>query len=343
MQIKQNANRATNLVKQLLAFSRQQNLQPKIIKLIDVISELSALINRLIGAGIELKIQHEHDLWPIKADEGQLEQVIINLVVNARDAMNGKGKLTIKTANFISERDIPVGHDVMNAGKYVRIDIEDTGEGIEPQNLEHIFEPFFSTKEMGAGTGLGLSTAYGIIKQTGGFIGVKSKIGQGSTFSIYIPPTCEKVTDPQPNKLYNVEDLTGKERILFVEDEDAVRTFSARALRDKGYDVIEAVSGDQALCLIENGSRFDLIITDVVMPKMDGSTLSRRIYALDPDARIIFISGYSEDTFRDQLTKGQVIHFLQKPFNIKELASKVKEVLNTHRTSKQGSGICQIK
>lgn len=329
IQIKQNANRAANLVRQLLAFSRQQNLQPKIINITDVLAELSALLRRLIGANIDMRLNHGRDIWPIWADISQLEQVIINMVVNARDAMEkiSNGSLIINTSNLKISSPLHLPHDIVPPGDYVLIEVIDNGHGIAPENIEHIFEPFFSTKEVGAGTGLGLSTVFGIVKQTEGYITVDSTVNKGTHFKIYIPRYMgeeQKIVTVQ--ETVN-QDLTGSETILLVEDEDAVRLFSSRALRDKGYTVIEAESGDVALDIVEKGGKFDLLITDVVMPKMDGPTLCNKILKIYPNLKTIFISGYTEDTFRKNLGHNSNIHFLQKPFTLKDLAEKIKEVL----------------
>ena len=330
MQIKQNANRAANLVRQLLAFSRQQTLQPKVLNVTDILAELTHLLRRLIGESIELKLVHGRDLGAVKADQGQLEQVIINLAVNARDAMAEGGQLTITTANVPIERDVKHKGEVMPAGDYVRIEVADTGCGIREDLLDRIFEPFFSTKEVGAGTGLGLSTVYGIVKQTGGFVFVKSREGRGTNFSIFLPHHLAAKGEAPPLGAGGEEsrDLTGIGTVLLVEDEDGVRAFSARALRNKGYDVLEARSGDAALeVLNENQKPIDLLITDVVMPKLDGPTLVREVRETRPDLKVIFISGYTEDTFRKRLGEEAGIHFLPKPFSLRQLAGKVKEVM----------------
>lgn len=327
MQIKQNANRAANLVRQLLAFSRQQTLQPKVVHITDNLADLSTLLRRLIGAGIELKMIHGRDLWTVKVDVSQLEQVIINLVVNARDAISSGGTLTIRTSNFQCLKQQRMGHELVAKGDYVMIEVIDTGHGISPEHLEHIFEPFFSTKEVGEGTGLGLSTVYGIVKQTGGFVLVDSTPHEGTTFKILLPRFDGEEEAHTPHVETPSGDLTGGGTILLVEDEDAVRMFSARALREKGYRVIEADSGESALDILNNGEQFDLLVTDVVMPKMDGPTLSKKIRDLYPDTKTIFISGYTEDTFRKNLDHNAKIHFLPKPFTLKDLALKVKEVL----------------
>jgi two-component system cell cycle sensor histidine kinase/response regulator CckA len=334
MQIKQNANRAANLVRQLLAFSRQQQLQPRILNITDVLAELSNLLRRLIGENIELKMTHGRDLGLIKVDQGQLEQVIINLAVNARDAMSGGGRLTIQTSNVSTNEPTRREHEEMPPGEYVAIEVLDTGTGIPKENLARIFEPFFSTKEVGSGTGLGLSTVYGIVRQTGGFIFVDSVPGEGAKFTIYLPRhqaakaagvTAEAESEARER---SAGDLTGTGTILLVEDEDAVRVFSARALRNKGYQVLEARSGEAALSVLNSETnRIDLLVSDVVMPHMDGPTLIRHVRDKRPDMKVIFISGYTEDKFRDQIDAGEHIHFLPKPFSLKQLAGKVKEVL----------------
>jgi two-component system cell cycle sensor histidine kinase/response regulator CckA len=337
MQIKQNANRAANLVRQLLAFSRQQTLQPRIIDITDVLVELSHLLRRLIGENIELRMVHGRDLGLAKVDQGQLEQVIINLAVNARDAMMEGGTLTIRTSNVSQASAVRREHEVMPPGDYVLVEVADTGVGIPKTNLVRIFEPFFSTKEVGSGTGLGLSTVYGIVKQTGGFIFVDSAPDHGAVFQIYLPR--HYATEGSLNERAEAEadtaevapakDLTGIGTVLLVEDEDPVRIFGARALRNKGYKVIEAKSGEDALDTIrDGGEKIDLLITDVVMPRMDGPALIREVRETHPDLKVIFISGYTEDSFRQRLDSDSEIHFLPKPFSLKQLAGKVKEVIS---------------
>ena len=331
MQIKQNANRATNLVRQLLAFSRQQTLQPKRLDVTDVLAELSYLLRRLIGENIELKMVHGRDLGRVRGDQGQLEQVIINLAVNARDAMAGGGTLTIRTRNVAGTEAYRHGHDLLPSGDYVLIEVIDSGEGIPKAHIGRIFEPFFSTKEVGSGTGLGLSTVYGIVKQTGGFIFVDSAPTEGARFSIFLPRNRE--ADGEPAQSIDRADaapldLSGAGTVLLVEDEDPVRMFGARALRNKGYKVYEAKSGQSALEVMGSvEDKIDLIITDVVMPQMDGPTLIMRVRETAPETKIICISGYAEDAFRKRLDRSADIHFLPKPFSLNQLAGKVKEVL----------------
>ena len=329
MQIKQNANRAANLVRQLLAFSRQQTLQPKVLDLTEVIAEISHLLRRLIGANIELAIVHDRDLRLVRADQGQIEQVIINLAVNARDAMTGGGKLTIRTRNVTLDEPIAHGEERVPVGDYVVVSVEDSGTGIAAEHLSRIFEPFFSTKAVGSGTGLGLSTVFGIVKQTGGFIFVDSTVGKGTTFTIYLPAWREArgvVTAARPAE--RPRDLTGVGTVLLVEDEDAVRLFGARALRNKGYKVVEAANGEAALELLGAPEQpIDLMVTDVVMPQMDGTQLIKLARDKRPTLKIVCISGYAEETFRQRLDTATDIHFLPKPFTLDQLAGKVKEVL----------------
>jgi two-component system cell cycle sensor histidine kinase/response regulator CckA len=331
MQVKQNANRAANLVRQLLAFSRQQTLRPTVLSVTDVLQELMHLLRRLIGENIQLDVIHGRSLWEVKVDQGQLEQVIINLAVNARDAMaEGGGELAIRTSNQQLTRPLKREGETVPPGDYVRIEVADSGCGIAQENLDRIFEPFFSTKEVGAGTGLGLSTVYGIVKQTGGFILVDSAPGVGTNFQIYLPRHQQTAGEAVAAKSAQsqVTDLTGMGTLLLVEDEDAVRAFSARALRKKGYDVLEASSGEHALDVMEQqGDKVDLLITDVVMPNLDGPALVRRVRETHPDVKVIFISGYTEDSFRRNLGEESDIHFLGKPFTLKQLAGMVKDVL----------------
>lgn len=338
MQIKQNANRAANLVRQLLAFSRRQTLQPKTLEITDVLAELANLVRRLIGENIELKMVHGRDVGAIKADQGQLEQVIINLAVNARDAMNEGGILTIQTsmasipANYQPAKELiaPLEEDSqMPEGQYVLVEVIDTGTGIPHHLVQKIFEPFFSTKEIGSGTGLGLSTVYGIIKQTGGFVFVESREGVGTRFKIYFPAqqsTAEKApADEQVER--HTPDLTGQCTILLVEDETPVRLVASRALRNKGYNVLEADCAERGLELIEeHNGQFDLIITDVIMPGMNGPNMVDKIHEQHPNIQVIFMSGYAEDIFVDNYGHERSFNFLAKPFTLKKLASKVKEV-----------------
>ncbi len=332
MQIKQNANRAANLVRQLLAFSRQQTLQPKVLNLTDVLAELTHLLRRLIGENIDLQVIHGRDIGPVKVDQGQLEQVIINLAVNARDAMPEGGDLTIQTSDVQLQHSAKRGRETIPPGHYALVEVRDTGCGIPGENMDRIFEPFFTTKEIGAGTGLGLSTVYGIVMQTGGFMAVESVMGEGTTFAIYLPHHELEKTEAAPDDEAEARqrvDTTGRGTVLLVEDEEAVRAFSARVLRNKGYNVLEARSGEVALeVLRDHGDPIDLLITDVVMPQLDGPGLVREVRAERPELKVIYMSGYTERNLSHSLDLEGPTHFLAKPFTLKQFAEKVKEVLH---------------
>ncbi|HEX9753802.1 MAG TPA: PAS domain-containing protein [Methyloceanibacter sp.] len=332
MNIKQNANRAAGLVRQLLAFSRQQTLRPQVLALGDVLSEISILLSRLLGENIELRVDQAGDLWPVKADLHQFEQVIINLAVNARDAMPDGGKLTIRTANVGEPESRELGQRHIPPGEYVLIEVKDTGTGMTPEVMHKIFEPFFSTKEIGRGTGLGLSTVYGIVKQTGGYIFAESEEGDGTTMRVYLPRYIETAAEMEQERLERrpekPKDLTGRGTVLLVEDEDAVRSFAARALGQRGYHVLQATTGAEALDVFHNHQgEVDLVVSDVVMPEMDGPTLCEKLRRERPDLKVIFISGYAEDSFRQHLAENEDFMFLQKPFDLKELAAAVKAAL----------------
>jgi two-component system cell cycle sensor histidine kinase/response regulator CckA len=340
MQIKQNATRAATLVRQLLAFSRRQTLRPQVLDLGDALSDLRILLQRLIGEKVRLDLVHGRDLWPVKADLSQIEQVIVNLAVNARDAMPSGGKLAIRTGNVSGDESAQLAYKGMPAAEYVRIDLSDTGTGIPLDIRDKIFEPFFTTKEVGKGTGLGLSTVYGIVKQTGGFIYVDSEEGKGTTFHIFLPrhnpeleagaeiagangAAREGVAETGPRT-----DLTGQGTILLVEDEEGLRSLNARGLRSRGYSVIEASNGVEALEALEkkNGA-IDLVVSDVVMPEMDGPTLLKTMRGRNPDLKIIFVSGYAEDAFDKSLPENQQFAFLPKPFTLSQLVAAVKETM----------------
>jgi len=329
-EIHQNALRAATLVGQLLAFSRKQTLQPRVLMVRDVVGELALMLRRLLREGVELKLEHGAELWPVHADEAQLSNAIINLVINARDAMPKGGTVTIRTANETAATPVAHGTAIMPAGDYVRIEVADTGVGIPKEHLGKIFDPFFTTKPVGQGTGLGLATVYGIVKQTGGFITVASEIGKGTVFTILLPRYRAEQNAPQPEpERAQPRDVTGQDTILLVEDEEAVRSFAARALRMRGYNVLEASGGEEALELVKKAAApIHLLITDVVMPNMDGPTLVRAVRRIRPDMAVIFMSGYAEEAFRRNDEKAEDLHFLPKPFGLKQLASKVKEVLS---------------
>jgi two-component system cell cycle sensor histidine kinase/response regulator CckA len=333
--IKQSANRAAGLVNQLLAFSRRQTLQPEVLQLGEVITDLSALLNRLLGDRIDLRIHQGRDLWFTKADRTQFGQVIINLAVNARDAMPDGGKLTIRTRNVTERESLRIDDraagQALERGEYVLVEVEDSGTGMSPEVLAKIFEPFFTTKGVGKGTGLGLSTVYGIVKQTGGYVLADSEPGKGTRFRVYLPrhvPAEDAVREPAGAPRAK-RDLTGAGRVLIVEDEDAVRSFAVEALRRSGYHVLQAASGSEALeVLAAHAWQVDIVVSDVLMPEMDGPTLLTHVRRHRPDLRFIFVSGYPDDAFKTSLAPDATYAFLPKPFSLAQLAEKVKDELS---------------
>ena len=345
MHIKQNANRAASLVRQLLAFSRKQTLRPQVIDLGEALSDLTVLLRRLIGENVSLDVPQVRDLWPVRADVGQFEQVIINLAVNARDAMPLGGKLTLRTSNVSVGDDTQHWHKDMPADDYVLVEVEDTGSGIAPEIIDKIFDPFYTTKDVGKGTGLGLSTVYGIVKQTGGFIYVESEVGKGTIFRIFLPrhvPAADEVEVPQLPETTApaiataaageirapATDLTGRGTILLVEDEEGLRALNARGLQSRGYTVIEAGNGIEALQELEKqGGEVDIVVSDVVMPEMDGLALMKELKKRKPNIKIIFVSGYAEDAFDKNLPDQTQFNFLPKPFTLKQLVRVVKETM----------------
>ena len=335
MQIKQNANRAAGLVRQLLAFSRRQTLRPQTLQLNDVLSELQMLLRRLVGETIQLDLVYGRDLWQVKADLNQFEQVILNLVVNGRDAIGDSGRITLRTRNFPAAEVSGLKEvvDVVPAD-YVLVEVEDTGHGIPPEVRAKIFEPFFTTKEVGKGTGLGLSMVYGIIKQTGGYVFCDSEPGKGATFRILLPRRLggevDEADEPiKPEAPKAAADLTGRGAILLVEDEEAVRAFASRALTARGYTVLEAETGADALRVAEAATEpIDLIVSDVIMPEMDGPTMLTELRKRGLTAKVVFVSGYADDAFARNLPEGQDFVFLPKPFSLKQLIETVKGLMN---------------
>jgi two-component system cell cycle sensor histidine kinase/response regulator CckA len=331
-QIKSNSNRAAGLTRQLLAFSRQQTLRPQVLRLPDVVSEVSHLLKRLLGETVELVVKHGRNLGPIRADPGQLEQVIINLAVNARDAMapKGGGTLTIQTYSVKADQVAELGSDILPIADYSALSVTDTGTGIAPGVLGKIFEPFFTTKEVGKGTGLGLSTVYGIVKQSGGFIFADSKVDEGARFVIYLPVHREEASAARsrsPGKAKK-DELWGSGTVLLVEDEPTVRTVAERALTRHGYKVVTADNGEDALEILNRGDTVDLLISDVVMPGMDGPTMVREARKTRPDLKILFMSGYAEEQLRKSIDIENV-NFLPKPFSVTDLAEAARRAAGT--------------
>ncbi|MEQ8307319.1 MAG: response regulator [Hoeflea sp.] len=348
IEIKRNANRAAVLVRQLLAFSRKQTMRPTVLSMTDVIGDLRMLVDRLTGTHVKLELEFGRDLWLVKTDLGQFEQVLINLAVNARDAMPEGGTITVRTRNVEAEEVVRLNNRGMEPGDFVLIEVADEGTGIPPEVLEKIFEPFFTTKDVGKGTGLGLSMVYGIVKQSGGYIYPESEVGKGTTFRIYLPRHVEDEaqevsTEAEAAALVDAgaakqgkpatdgpEDLTGGSAVvLLVEDEEAVRRGGKRMLEARGYEVHEAGTGVEALeVLTELEGKVDIVVSDVVMPEMDGPTLLTELRKDYPDMKFIFVSGYAEDAFAKNLPADAKFGFLAKPFSLKQLATSVREMLD---------------
>jgi CheY-like chemotaxis protein len=320
--------RAAALTRQLLAFSRRQVLQPRTLDLNTVVSDVEKMLARLIGEDVTLATRLEPDLGCVKADPGQLEQVMMNLAVNARDAMPEGGTLTFETANAVLDADFVAVHPGALPGAYVVLMVADTGTGMTDEVRSHAFEPFFTTKEKGKGTGLGLATAYGIVKQSGGYITVDSGVGRGTTFRIYLPRV-EGTAVVSERTASSSRLAIGTETILLVEDEAGVRRLSLTVLESQGYVVLEAASGDMALQVARSRTGpIHLVVTDVVMPGMSGRELWDRLRVLRPDSRVLFMSGYTDDAIARHGVLEPGIAFLQKPFTPFSLAQKVREVLD---------------
>ncbi|CUJ94897.1 Blue-light-activated protein [Ruegeria denitrificans] len=331
VQINQNANRAAALVSQLLAFSRKQTLQPEVLDLRDTISDLIHLLNRLVGEKVRLILSHDPVLKPVRADKRQLEQVFMNLVVNARDAMPDGGEIRIETEVIVLNQPFTRDRATVQPGEYVTVKVIDSGTGIPADKLQKVFEPFYTTKRTGEGTGLGLSTVYGIVKQTGGFIFVDSLPGHGTEFIVYLPvSTALQVVQEETMPAADTQNTRqGEGVVLLVEDEAPVRAFATRALRLKGYTVLEADSAEEALRLLEDGAlNVDVFVTDVVMPGMDGPTWVCQAMETRPDVRVIFMSGYTEGAFGDSGPKIANSTFLPKPFSLNQLTEAVFQQIN---------------
>jgi two-component system cell cycle sensor histidine kinase/response regulator CckA len=328
-QIRSNSNRAASLTRQLLAFSRQQTLRPQVLQLPDVIAEVSTLLKRLLGETVKLQVKHGRSLGAVRADPGQLEQVIVNLAVNARDAMEAKGEgvgiLTLQTYSVSADDVRRMGSEILPIADYTALRVSDTGTGIPPQLLPKIFEPFFTTKEVGKGTGLGLSTVYGIVKQSGGFIFAESEPGKGTSFVLYFPAHRAEAAAPARKK-ESAGELWGTGTILLVEDEATVRAVAERALTRHGYTVLSAENGEAAIEILQREGRVDLMISDVVMPTMDGPTTAIEARKLQPGLNILFMSGYAEEQLRQSIDIDRVA-FLAKPFSVQKLAEAARDAM----------------
>jgi len=330
IEIQKAAERATSLTRQLLAFARKQVLQPQVVNLNDIVTNMTKILQRIIGEDIQLATVLEPKLWPVKVDPGQMEQVIMNLALNARDAMPRGGQLMIETANVNLNEEFTRQHVSMKPGAYVKMTVRDTGCGMDKETLNRIFEPFFTTKEKGKGTGLGLSTVYGIIKQSGGNIWAASELGQGSTFTIYLPKDTSAVPKKyRPKPAQPPLPIRGTETILLVEDEAAVRSMLRQTLESNGYKVLEAPDGQEAINICQNyPGPIHLLLTDVIMPGMNGRELSQILSRRFPKLKVLFMSGYPDNSIVHLGTLEPPTMFLQKPFTLSTLEMKVREILD---------------
>ncbi|MBI4563868.1 MAG: PAS domain S-box protein [Planctomycetes bacterium] len=329
--------RAAGLTRQLLAFSRRQMVEPRVLDLNSCVAGVEKLLRRLIGEDVELVTAPARDLWPVRGDPGQVEQVLMNLAVNSRDAMPQGGKLTIETANVELDVEYVQIHADVRPGGYVLLAISDTGCGMTKEVFSHLFEPFFTTKEKDKGTGLGLATVYGIVKQNGGHICVYSEVGHGTTFKIYLPRAgaSKRESSVRPPKI----DKRGTETILLVEDEGAVRKFSRKVLEHQGYRVLQAENGEEALRMCErHHAPIDLLVTDVVMPRMGGPELAKRMAGVRPRMKVLYLSGYTTNAMVHQGIRDPDLAFLQKPFSSDALIRKVRETLDANDKEASASG-----
>jgi two-component system cell cycle sensor histidine kinase/response regulator CckA len=324
-------HRAASLTRQLLAFSRQQVLEPTVLNLNSLVEDMRKMLRRVINEDIELVTSLDPALSEVKADQGQLEQVVINLVVNARDAMTDGGKLTIETSNVMVDEAFARQHPPMKAGEYVRLSVSDTGTGMDEATLSRVFEPFFTTKEPGKGTGLGLSTVYGVVKQSGGFVWASSEPGQGARFDVYLPPVRAKAAEiPSATNSPGVQE--GSEKILLVEDDEALRSLIVDSLRGWGYDVLEAANGTDAISIAQSRcDEIDLLLSDVVMPGMNGPQVAEKVVSLNPEIKVLFMSGYADIGPEQGEYFGKDRRLLQKPYRLPELARTIREVLGSSR------------
>jgi CheY-like chemotaxis protein len=326
-EIRKAAMRAAALTRQLLAFSRKQVLEPVVLNLNDLVDDIERMLQRLIGEDVELRLSLAPDIGNVRADPGQLQQVLMNLIVNARDAMPDGGTLLIETENTELNEAYAQEHVPVVPGSYVRLAVTDTGTGMTADTLSHLFEPFFTTKEQGKGTGLGLSTVYGIIKQSGGYVWVYSELGRGTTFRIYLPRVDAAVGTVAANHEGRA-DITGTETILLAEDDEILRPLTRGLLEKLGYVVLAGANAEEALALARaHQGEIHLLLSDVVMPGASGRELARRLAETRPDTRVLYISGYTDDAIVQHGMLEPGLAFLQKPFTPSALARKVREVL----------------
>jgi len=332
-EIKIAAERAASLTRQLLAFSRKQIITPRVLDLNELLTDIEKMLSRLVGEDVELSTIPDPALWQVQVDPGQMEQVIMNMVINARDAMPMGGKLTIETANIDMPENYFYNHGInkKQPGPYVMLAVSDTGSGMDEKIKEHIFDPFFTTKEQGKGTGLGLSTVYGIVKQNNGFVWVYSEPEQGTTFKVYLPKV-EGDADSEEKQRTPVVELDGSETVLIVEDDDSLRKLARNALQRHGYRVLDAENGEDALRVSqEHEGPIDLLITDVVMPRMGGKEAADRLLPFYPHMKVIYMSGYTDNAIVHHGVLAPGLNFLEKPFSPEGLAHKVREVIESEK------------
>ncbi len=333
-EVKKATRRAATLTQQLLAFSRKQILQPRIINLGDLVAGMEEMLKRLLGEDVSVHVRRAADLWSVRADQGRIEQVVMNLSVNARDAMPQGGDLCIETSNIVLNEDYSREHIAVKKGHYVLLTVSDTGSGMDAEVQQRLFEPFFTTKEKGKGTGLGLSTAYGIVKQSEGYIFCYSEIGKGSTFKIYLPRAAG-----EPQELHRADEraekpVRGTESILLVEDDEAVRLLTASILESGGYSVLSAATGEEALTSLEAmRASLDLLITDVVMPGMDGGEVARHVSRRFPGVGVLYMSGYTENAIVHGGVLDPGVEFIQKPLDGTTLLQKVRTILDRPKST----------
>jgi len=336
-EIEKAGQRAASLTKQLLAFSRQQVLAPAVLNLNAVITDMGKMLHRLIGEDIDLAMKLSADIGRVKADQGQIEQVIMNLVINARDALPQGGKLIVETVSETLDEAFTRQHPGSRVGRYVMISVADSGTGMTPETLAHLFEPFFTTKDRGKGTGLGLATVYGVVKQSGGYIWVESELGQGSRFKVYLPEIDEPVSAPA-RAAPSTETFRGTETVLLVEDAEALRKLAFTLLEQNGYHVLSAGSGLEALKMVEGmRDRVDLLLTDVIMPGINGRTLAERLAPLQSGLKVLYMSGYTDSAIADHGVLDEGTNLLHKPFSEEALIQKVREVLDADTLKQPGA------
>jgi CheY-like chemotaxis protein len=337
-EVEKAGQRAVSLTRQLLAFSRQQILTPAVLNLNTLVSDMEKMLPRLIGEDIAVSVNLGPEIGSVKADEGQIEQVVMNLAVNARDAMPGGGKLVVETANVDLDEAYARHHPGAKPGRYVMLAVTDSGMGMSAETLVHIFEPFFTTKEVGKGTGLGLATVYGVVKQSGGYIWVSSEIGKGASFQIFLPRV-EGSVAPNVARTAPAENLQGTETVLLVEDADALRKLARSFLVDHGFQVVTASNGEEAVEVARNhNGPIDLLLTDVVMPGMNGRLLADRLLSKRPRLKVVFISGYTDSFIAGHGVLESGTHLLHKPFTEDALIRKIREVLDAKREEIQTQG-----